>query len=130
MDAIVLSLEPRAVSVPLDDDRLDAIAAGFGQVIDAKSPYTSGHSTRVAEYCAMMAQQLGLSEERQRWIRRAAMLHDIGKLGVSNQVLDKPGKLDDEEWAQVRQHPVHTFEILSRIAPFRELARVAGAHHE
>ena len=112
MDAIVLALEPRAVSVPLDDDRLDAIAAGFGQVIDAKSPYTSGHSTRVAEYCTMMAQQLGLSPERQRWIRRAAMLHDIGKLGVSNQILDKPGKLDDEEWAQMREHPVHTYEIL------------------
>tara|TARA_R110002073_G_scaffold297982_1_gene464500 strand:- start:425 stop:1885 length:1461 start_codon:yes stop_codon:yes gene_type:complete len=130
MDATVVALEPSAESVAVDDDRLDAIAIGFGQVIDAKSPYTSGHSGRVAEYSTMIAQHLGLDQERQRWIRRAAMLHDIGKLGVSNEVLDKPGKLNDDEWTQMREHPVHTFEILSRIAPFRELAYVAGAHHE
>ena len=58
------------------------------------------------------------------------MLHDIGKLGVSNQVLDKPGGLDEGEWASIRRHPEQGEIILSRIGAFAELARIAGAHHE
>lgn len=130
VEVTVLALEPTAAAVLLDDARMDAIAAGFGRVIDAKSPYTSGHSTRVADFCAAMCDELGVSPERRRWIHRAGLLHDIGKLGVSNLVLDKPGKLDEAEWAQMRQHPLYTFQILSRMAPFREMARIAGAHHE
>jgi len=68
--------------------------------------------------------------ERRRWLKRGALLHDVGKLGVSNAVLDKAGKLDAEEWKAVQQHAALTESILSRIAPFSELARVAGAHHE
>lgn len=67
---------------------------------------------------------------KRRWLRRAALLHDIGKLGVSNSILDKPGKLDDEEWRQVQNHARFTEDILSRIGAFAELAQVAGAHHE
>ena len=67
---------------------------------------------------------------RRRWLRRAALLHDMGKLGVSNAVLDKPGKLDEDEWAAVKRHAQYTESILSRIDAFGELAQVAGAHHE
>ncbi len=126
----VLTLPPAAHEWPVDDDCLDRIAAAFGQVVDAKSPYTAGHSERVALYTDLIAKQLGLSDERRRWLRRAALLHDIGKLGVSNSILDKPGKLDDEEWRQVQKHARFTEEILSRIGVFDELAQVAGAHHE
>lgn len=126
----VADLEPGARTIPLDEARLDAIAAGFGRVIDAKSPFTAGHSGRVAEYCRLMAEGLDLDENAQRTIHRAGLLHDIGKLGVSNSILDKPGKLDPAEWAAIQQHPLHTYEILSRIAPFRRWARLAGAHHE
>ena len=126
----VLALEPGSFSVPLDDDYLDDIAVAFGQIVDAKSPYTSGHSTRVAGYVDRIAAELGLDAARRRWLRRGALLHDVGKLGVSNAVLDKPGALDDAEWAQVRAHARHTEEILGRIGAFGELARVAGAHHE
>jgi HD-GYP domain-containing protein (c-di-GMP phosphodiesterase class II) len=63
-------------------------------------------------------------------LRRGALLHDIGKLGVSNSLLDKPGKLDATEWESMRLHAVYTEQILSGVAPFAELARVAGAHHE
>jgi HD-GYP domain-containing protein (c-di-GMP phosphodiesterase class II) len=115
---------------PLDEDYLDEIAAAFGQVVDSKSPYTAGHSGRVALYTDMLAQELGLSLERRRWLKRGALLHDVGKLGVSNTILDKPGKLDDEEWAAVQRHAVFTENILSRISAFAELALVAGAHHE
>lgn len=130
LDARVLALEPALHRVPLDDDYLDDIATAFGQVIDAKSPYTSGHSGRVAVYTDAVAQRLGLPAARRRWLRRGAALHDLGKLGVSNAILDKPGKLDAGEWEQMRQHALHTETILSRIAPFAELARVSGAHHE
>ena len=71
-----------------------------------------------------------MSPEKRRWLKRAALLHDIGKLGVSNSVLDKPGKLDDDEWKAMRLHAVYSEEILSRIAVFSELARIGGAHHE
>lgn len=130
LDAAVLALEPASHVVPLDDDYLDDIAAAFGQVVDSKSPYTSGHSVRVALYTDLIGERLGLSPERRRWLRRGALLHDVGKLGVSNSVLDKPGKLDDEEWAAVKLHATYTETILSRIDAFAELARVSAAHHE
>jgi len=114
----------------LDDDYLDDIAAAFGQVVDAKSPYTSGHSERVALYTDMIAESLGLSDERRRWLKRGALLHDVGKLGVSNSVLDKAGKLDAEEWEAVKKHAHYTETILGSIGAFRELAAIAGAHHE
>ncbi len=126
----VLALEPASHTVALDDDYLDDIAAAFGQVVDSKSPYTSGHSARVALYTDLIAEALGLSAERRRWLKRGALLHDVGKLGVSNSVLDKPGKLDAEEWAAVQAHAAYTEAILSRIDAFSELARVAAAHHE
>lgn len=128
-DAVLL-LEPACCEVPLDEDYLDEISAAFGQVVDSKSPYTAGHSTRVALYADMIAEALAVSAERRRWLRRAALLHDVGKLGVSNAILDKPGKLDEVEWAAVQQHAAYTEQILARIEAFSELARVAGAHHE
>lgn len=130
VDAAVLELEPASHVVELDDDYLDDIAAAFGQVVDSKSPYTSGHSVRVALYTDMIAETLGLSPERRRWLKRGALLHDVGKLGVSNSVLDKPGKLDADEWVAVQAHAAYTEAILSRIGAFSELARVSAAHHE
>ena len=130
IDREVLALEPGRLRVPLDDDYLDDIAAAFGQVIDSKSPFTSGHSARVADYVEQIAAVLGLPAQRRRWLKRGALLHDVGKLGVSNAVLDKAGKLDAGEWQLVRQHAQFTEAILSRIGAFGELARVAAAHHE
>jgi len=115
---------------PLDDDYLDDIATAFGQVVDAKSPYTSGHSARVALYTDMIGEALGMSEARRRWLKRGALLHDVGKLGVSNSVLDKAGALDRSEWDAVKLHAEFTETILGRIGAFRELAAIAGAHHE
>lgn len=126
----VLALEPASHVVGLDDDYLDDIASAFGQVVDSKSPYTSGHSVRVALYTDLVAEALGISPERRRWLKRGALLHDVGKLGVSNSILDKPGKLDDDEWEAVKAHAMYTETILSRIEAFGELARVSGAHHE
>lgn len=123
-------LEPRLLMRKVDEDYLDDIAAGFAQVVDAKSPFTAGHSDRVALFADLVAEELGYAPERRRWIRRAALLHDIGKLGVSNSVLDKNGKLDAEEWATIKRHPELGRVILSKISALRDLARVAGDHHE
>jgi HD-GYP domain-containing protein (c-di-GMP phosphodiesterase class II) len=130
LDKTVFAMEPAGQTTPLDDDYLDDIAAAFGQVVDSKSPYTSGHSGRVALYTDMIAEALGLPAERRRWLKRGALLHDVGKLGVSNSVLDKAGALDREEWAAVRRHAEYTETILGRISAFAELGRIAGAHHE
>ncbi|RRQ21546.1 HD-GYP domain-containing protein [Thiohalobacter thiocyanaticus] len=130
IEQCVYRLEPRGRSLLVDDDTLDAIAAAFGQVVDSKSPYTAGHSERVALYTDLIAERLGLDAGRRRWLKRGALLHDLGKLGVSNSILDKAGSLDEEEWAQIRKHPVYTEQILARITPFDELAVVSGAHHE
>jgi HD-GYP domain-containing protein (c-di-GMP phosphodiesterase class II) len=130
LSQLVYAEEPARFSVAVDDDYLDEIAAAFGEVVDSKSPYTAGHSGRVALYSDRIACALGLNEKRRRWLRRGALLHDVGKLGVSNAILDKPGKLDEAEWEAVRMHAVYTEEILSRIPQFAALAVVSAAHHE
>ena len=126
----VLAAEPGQKIILADEDYLDDIVEGFARVIDAKSPYTAGHSERVAEFTVEIARQLGLTEGEQRTLRRAALLHDIGKLGVSGRILNKPGKLDAQEWQEMRDHAAHSERILSRIPAFAELATIGGAHHE
>jgi putative nucleotidyltransferase with HDIG domain len=126
----VFARAPASHTLRLDEDYLDEISHAFALVIDAKSPFTHGHSERVARYTGMICEQLGHAPAHRRWMVRAALLHDIGKLGVSNSILDKPAKLTDEEFAQIKRHPVLGHEVLSRIAAFQELADVASAHHE
>lgn len=130
LEAKLLALEPARQSVTVDEDYLDDIAAAFGEVVDAKSHYTGGHSVRVAHYAELLAGSLGYDPSRRRWLRRGALLHDIGKLGVSNAILDKPGKLDDAEWHVMQGHAQRTQDILGRISAFHDLAAVAAAHHE
>ena len=123
-------LAPPQANTPVDDDYLDAIAAAFGQVIDAKSPFTAGHSHRVANLATAIAGVMGMPDSRRRWLHRAALLHDVGKLGVSNTILDKPAGLDEREWATVRTHASQTQEILGRIGVLASIAPIAAAHHE
>jgi putative nucleotidyltransferase with HDIG domain len=121
---------PHERTRPVDEEYLDSIAAAFGQVIDAKSPFTAGHSQRVGELAYRIAGTIGIPARRRRQVRRAALLHDIGKLGVSNTILDKPAALDETEWATMRDHASHTREILARIGVMADLADIAAAHHE
>jgi HD-GYP domain-containing protein (c-di-GMP phosphodiesterase class II) len=126
----LLALAPATRRVAVDEDYLDDIAIAFGQVIDAKSPFTGGHSARVATYTDAMAKYLGISATDRRSLARAAMLHDVGKLGVSSAIIEKPGKLDDAEWKEMRNHATLTGEILGRISAFSGMAMTAAAHHE
>ncbi len=126
----LLALEPAQGRAKIDEPYLDDIAAAFALVIDAKSPFTQGHSLRVGQFADLVAEELGMPEQRRRALRRAAMLHDLGKLGLSSRILEKPGQLDASEWEAVRQHPLHTAEILSRIEALHALALIAGSHSE
>lgn len=130
LPSLVLDLEPAKATRYVDDDYLDQIATAFAQVIDAKSSFTRGHSERVAVFTDMIAEELGFSRERRRWLGRGALLHDIGKLAISNSILDKPGKLTAEEFDAIKSHPVHSENILASISVFADLAAVAGGHHE
>ncbi|CAA9488196.1 MAG: Metal-dependent phosphohydrolase [uncultured Solirubrobacteraceae bacterium] len=122
--------DPGAPDLPGDDSGLDLIAEGFARVIDAKTPYTARHSEGVARIAVGIATELGFDACELSDLRRAALLHDIGKLGVSNRILDKPGRLDDEEWKAVRRHPEFTLRILERVPVFESLAELAANHHE
>ena len=122
--------EPADRTLMADDDGLDRVAEAFAAVVDAKSPFTGRHSAGVARIALGVADTLGFDADRVRDLRRSALLHDLGKLGVSNLVLDKPGKLDADEWVQIRGHAELTVRILERVPPFRHFARDSGAHHE
>jgi HD-GYP domain-containing protein (c-di-GMP phosphodiesterase class II) len=126
----VLELEPRPRTLSKGTDSLDAIAVAFANIVDAKSPYTFNHSIGVANATVTIALKVGLPKERIVFLRHAALLHDLGKLGVSNAILEKPGKLDDDEWAAVRRHPYYTWKTLNGIPGFGELSEVAASHHE
>jgi len=126
----IRQLEPQQEKVPLSENKLDDITFAFAMIVDAKSPFTHDHSSRVADYTIRLSQVFGFSLEQQRELNRCALLHDIGKLGVSNHILDKPGKLTDKEFDQIKLHPLYSEQILQRIKPFSRIAKICGAHHE
>jgi putative nucleotidyltransferase with HDIG domain len=126
----VVAMEPEVRRVELADERLDQICLAFAEVIDAKSPFTYRHSNGVADAATAIAENLGAEESEIAFLRRAALLHDIGKLGVSNSILEKPAKLDAEEWDVMKKHPYYSMQILRRVAGFERLAEVAASHHE
>lgn len=130
LTAEVLALKPSDHVRLVDERGVDNVARAFADIIDAKSPFTYQHSTRVAEYACLIATRLGLHPAEIRRLRRAAWLHDIGKLGVPASVLDKSGPLTRFERHQMQRHPVHTWEILSRVSAFEDFARMAALHHE
>jgi putative nucleotidyltransferase with HDIG domain len=98
--------------------------------VDAKDPYTRGHSEGVAEYALMIGEQLELSTEQMTALEMAAYLHDIGKIGISEDILLKPGKLTDAEMSQMRHHPLIGANILKPVAFPWPIAPVVRHHHE
>ncbi|MGN0587322.1 MAG: HD-GYP domain-containing protein, partial [Oscillospiraceae bacterium] len=98
--------------------------------IEAKDKYTMGHSTRVAEYSRLLAQKAGLSEEEQGSIYYMATLHDIGKIGIADSIINKPGKLTDEEYSIIKNHTEAGFDILQNMNEVKDIEYGARWHHE
>jgi putative nucleotidyltransferase with HDIG domain len=128
--ASLAQLEPRDAVITVDEDRLDTFAGAFARVIDAKSPWTYSHSTGVADTAVALACRLGFTAPQLRVLRRSALLHDLGKLGISNLILDKPEKLTSDEYKEMQKHTDYTAAILSRVPCFAAFAAEAAAHHE
>jgi energy-coupling factor transport system substrate-specific component len=102
----------------------------FAKTIDMKDKYTNGHSTRVAEYTAMLTRELGYDEETVEKYYNIGLLHDIGKIGIPDRVLNKPSKLDDEEYAIMKSHTVKGASILHDFTLVKDVAIGAHYHHE
>jgi HD-GYP domain-containing protein (c-di-GMP phosphodiesterase class II) len=126
----VHAVEPADRVERADDARLDRVAEAFAGIVDAKSPFTARHSAGVAAIADGIAAPMGLDAPARRLLRRAALLHDIGKLGVSNRILDKPGTLSEDEWRSVRRHPRLSFAILRSVPALADVARLSAVHHE
>jgi HD-GYP domain-containing protein (c-di-GMP phosphodiesterase class II) len=107
-------------------DAIEMIAAA----VDAKDPYTKGHSGRVSQYSVMLARELGLAEDEIDKIRVSATLHDVGKIGIEDRVLKKPGVLTNEEFEIMKRHPIMGFEIVRQVKRLTEMLPGIRWHHE
>jgi HD-GYP domain-containing protein (c-di-GMP phosphodiesterase class II)/DNA-binding CsgD family transcriptional regulator len=125
----ILELEPEPRPW-LPESRIDDTARAFADFTDLKSPYTLGHSTGVAKLAEAAARKRGCSDSDVTAVRRAALMHDLGRASVSNGIWDKPGRLTTPEWERVRLHPYYTERVLEKAPALRPLARMAGGHHE
>jgi HD-GYP domain-containing protein (c-di-GMP phosphodiesterase class II) len=126
---VALAAEPaphRFVAV----SHIDAIARALGDFCDLKTPRMAGHSSRVASLATAAAAAAGLPGDQVKTVGLAAYVHDLGCVSVPNRTWEKPADLNRTEWEQVRQHPYHTHRVLAVAEPLREIATIAGAHHE
>lgn len=114
----------------LDGAALDTLLKALGEFVDLKCPFTLGHSSAVAGLAASAGELLGLDEDAIATTRRAGYVHDLGRIGVSNQVWSKPGALTMAEYERMRLHPYLTERILSQVPALKEMATVAANHHE
>jgi putative nucleotidyltransferase with HDIG domain len=111
-------------------DDLHEIVNALTNALDVKSHYTSGHSERVAEFSLLLAQGMGLSFPEQQRIHIGAHLHDIGKIGIPDAVLNKTGRLTELEFAEIRQHPVIGAKIVGQVKIFHGVVDIVRFHHE
>lgn len=126
---VAVSLENVRLLENLKEKLLDAVST-LAMALEAKDPYTRGHSQRVSHYSVQIAREMGIEEREVEAIRLAGLLHDIGKIGIRDEILRKEGKLTEEEWSQVRKHPEISVSILSRIPDLKGITRIIRHHHE
>lgn len=124
-----LSIAPDS-ETRLDEPSLDALLTAIGDFVDLKCPFTLGHSRNVAALAEAAAVQVGLAPDDVTSVRRAGHLHDVGRIGVSNQLWSRPAELTGAEWERVRMHPYLTDRVLTRIPGLAQVAAIARAHHE
>ena len=119
-----------AAVVSEQEEMLLSFVRSLVSSLDAKDPYTRGHSERVAAIGRRLAEQLGLPSEEVEAVYLAGLLHDVGKIGVSDDILRKPGKLTDDEFTQIQQHPMIGYQILGGISRLRHVLPGVRSHHE
>ena len=125
----LIDVEPAPARLVPEPNVVD-ICAAIADVADLKSTHTLGHSAEVADVAVAAADRLGVDEAGRTRLRIGALLHDLGRIGVSNAIWEKPGPLTAAEWEQVRLHPYHSERILVRSDALRSAATIAGMHHE
>jgi len=126
---IGVAIENAYLYKKLEDSYLETIKA-LAFALDAKDPYTRDHSEKVRQWSLLIAEKLGLGKDQVRDINFASLLHDVGKLGTSELVLNKPGELTDEEYEEVRQHPHAGSELLASIPILKHARKIVLHHHE
>jgi putative nucleotidyltransferase with HDIG domain len=141
-EAFWLQLEPRGIQAAMQEmlersmpceaaiGDLKQLALIFSRIVDAKSPFTAEHSLGVAQVARYLAERLDVSPAHCDKLEIAALLHDLGKLRVPDEILDKPAKLDERERKIMNAHSFETFQILRHIQGFEEITRWAAYHHE
>ena len=131
---LTAEVEKKASEIIKERDRVERmimqVVKTLSGAIDAKDPYTNGHSLRVAEYAKRIAKKAGYSDTKLMEIYMMALLHDIGKIGVPDTILNKPGKLSSDEYAKVKEHPAIGAKILENISEFPDISVGALYHHE
>ena len=106
------------------------LVRSFIQAIEAKDAYTRGHSERVSQYCGLMADELGMEAEDKKNLQSASLLHDVGKIGISETILNKPGRLTEAEFNAIKEHPEKGYNILKPIAQLSTALPGILHHHE
>jgi putative nucleotidyltransferase with HDIG domain len=141
-EAFWLQLDPRGIQSALQEmlerkapcaatiSDLKQLALIFARIVDAKSPFTAEHSLGVARLARFVAERMGVSPEHCNRLEIAGLLHDLGKLRVPDEILDKPGALNERERKVMNAHSFETFQILRHIKGFEEITRWAAYHHE
>ncbi|MBV1788749.1 HD domain-containing protein [Marinobacterium sp. D7] len=102
----------------------------LAQALEAKDPYTAKHSGRVSRFAVRLGQRIGLDEQELSLLKRGALMHDLGKIGIPDGILNKPSALNDDEYQQMRRHPTMTASIMKPLSRFRAFAEIAAWHHE
>src|SRR3989441_1600542 len=111
-------------------ERAESVLFSLARSIEGKDPYTHGHCERLSDYSARLAQHLGLEDDQITALRRGGVVHDIGKIAVPDAILLKPGKLTEEEWKLIREHPVVGERICAPLKSFRSVLPIIRHHHE
>lgn len=127
---LVAETEPGDGALLAGSTSIDRIANAFAEIVDAKSPFTGAHSLRMTQLAVSIAHQLGWDATAVAEVRRAGLLHDLGKLTVPNMILDKPASLTASEWEVMRMHAHYTERILAHVEGFAWLAFASASHHE
>jgi len=128
-DQVAVSLSNATLIEEMEQLSWGAIKA-LARTVDAKSSWTAGHSTRVTKMALKIGAEFGISSKELDKLHRAALLHDIGKVGIPLSILDKPGALDDDEYAMIKKHPTIGARILEPIASYADIVPIVLQHHE